>query len=195
MNEFEPDAFMNWMRDHLKMKPAITFRVYGLPAPGGSKIPWVPKDKATGQPKRRANGSIIIHTFDDANRRTADGRQPNKEWRAAVASAAVEAATKAAAGSVAAGLLFPGPLIFVATFIMERRKGDFGSGKNAGNLKPSAPVHHTKAPDALKLMRSTEDALTGVLWIDDAQIVASIPIKRYANPGEPTGAQLEIYAL
>jgi Holliday junction resolvase RusA-like endonuclease len=35
-------------------------------------------------------------------------------------------------------------------------------------------------PDATKLLRGLEDALTGVVWHDDAQIVSQHVEKRYA---------------
>lgn len=42
----------------------------------------------------------------------------------------------------------------------------------------------TVKPDVLKLARSTEDALTGIVWVDDAQIVREIIEKRYGpEPG------------
>lgn len=39
---------------------------------------------------------------------------------------------------------------------------------------------HTKKPDASKLVRSLEDALSGVVYRDDAQIVEIIAAKHYA---------------
>lgn len=41
---------------------------------------------------------------------------------------------------------------------------------------------HTKAPDTSKLVRATEDALTGVVFVDDAQVIELLAIKRYADP-------------
>jgi Holliday junction resolvase RusA-like endonuclease len=38
-------------------------------------------------------------------------------------------------------------------------------------LKGSAPEWPVARPDALKLARAAEDALTGIVWADDAQIV------------------------
>ena len=58
-------------------------------------------------------------------------------------------------------------------FVFHRRrpKGHFGSGRNAGVVKASAPAHPTSRPDVLKLARAAEDALTGIVWHDDAAIV------------------------
>jgi Holliday junction resolvase RusA-like endonuclease len=37
-------------------------------------------------------------------------------------------------------------------------------------------------PDVLKLARAVEDALTGILYRDDAQIVTEVLRKRYGDP-------------
>ncbi len=40
-----------------------------------------------------------------------------------------------------------------------------------GQVKDSAPVFHTSRPDADNVMKAVKDALKGVCWHDDAQIV------------------------
>jgi Holliday junction resolvase RusA-like endonuclease len=62
----------------------------------------------------------------------------------------------------------------------------------AEKLKPAAPKFHTVKPDATKLMRSTEDALTGILWRDDAQIARQTVEKSY---GECAGAWITVEQL
>ena len=64
------------------------------------------------------------------------------------------------------------------TFYRPRPKGHFG----AKGVRPSAPRYPTTKPDVLKLARAVEDALTGVLWRDDAQIVAESIYKDYGEP-------------
>lgn len=49
---------------------------------------------------------------------------------------------------------------------------------------PRRVVCHTKAPDIDKLVRALADALAGVVFRDDAQIVDLIATKRYAPAGE-----------
>jgi hypothetical protein len=44
---------------------------------------------------------------------------------------------------------------------------------------------HVKAPDLDKLARSVFDALTRVVFHDDAQVVDLVATKRYATVGEP----------
>ena len=73
-------------------------------------------------------------------------------------------------------------MIFI--FVRVRPKFHYGTGKNAGVLKDSAPRYPTTKPDSTKLTRSTEDALTGILWKDDPQVVDQIICKRYGEvPG------------
>ena len=68
-------------------------------------------------------------------------------------------------------------------------------GKNG--LRPSAPQHCTSARngDIEKLVRSTHDALTGVLFDDDRQVVSLNATKRYCTAGEQPGAIITLTAL
>jgi len=50
---------------------------------------------------------------------------------------------------------------------------------------PRKVTAHTKAPDIDKCVRGLADALTQVVFRDDAQIVDLVAMKRYALPGEP----------
>lgn len=146
----------------------LTFFVPGIPAPGGSKR-FVGHSKKTGR-------AILI---DAAGER-------NKNWRSIVGLVgAAEMREKAV-------LSFTGPLRVRFDFIMPRRKADLNS---KGEVKASAPFYHTTKPDALKLARSTEDALTGIVWADDAQTAVLEISKRYADAGEPCGCQIVIQTL
>jgi crossover junction endodeoxyribonuclease RusA len=51
---------------------------------------------------------------------------------------------------------------------------------------------HTKKPDLDKLVRAVKDALTGVLWSDDSQVVTMTVAKRYAGPDERPGAKVAV---
>ena len=144
----------------------IRFTAIGKPQPAGSK---------SGAPIRRRNGSIGV-AMRDSNPKA-------KPWQAIVANAAREAYS---------GDLLRGPLFVRMKFFLPRPKGHYGTGKNAATLKASAPRHPTKKPDALKLARGTEDALTGVVYADDSQIVSERLVKRY---GEPARVEIEIREL
>ena len=82
-----------------------------------------------------------------------------------------------------------GPIALEIEFTMPRPKGHFGSGRNAAMIKPNAPHYHTIKPDATKLLRCVEDALTGTVYADDALIVDQRVTKRY---GEKPGARITI---
>ncbi|HUT62221.1 MAG TPA: RusA family crossover junction endodeoxyribonuclease [Phycisphaerae bacterium] len=87
------------------------------------------------------------------------------------------------------GPLLTGPVLLSVKFLLPRPKGHYGTGKRAEVLKASAPQYPLKKPDLTKLTRAAEDALTGVLWVDDAQIVSQVVSKRYIdNASIPTGA-------
>jgi len=92
------------------------------------------------------------------------------------------------------GNLLIGPVYLCIEFVLARRKDHYGTGRNKGILKPSAPKYHLVQPDLCKLTRSTEDALTGVIWKDDSQVVTHSTTKRYNN-GEKTGALISIEEL
>ena len=110
-----------------------------------------------------------------------------KSWRSAVAIAGYKA--------MAGRELFSGPLYVELTLIRVRGPGHFGQGRNAGRLLPSAPAFPAVKPDVIKLTRSTEDALTNVVWRDDSRNVSMHIEKVFAEPGEPAGAEIRIWAL
>ncbi|MFA6046499.1 MAG: RusA family crossover junction endodeoxyribonuclease [Phycisphaerales bacterium] len=95
----------------------------------------------------------------------------SKPWRALVSSAALDAHQ---------GEPLDGPLRLEVEFVLPRPKHHTG----ARGLKASAPHFHVIAPDSTKLLRSTEDALKGICWHDDAQVAVQSVSKRYGpRPG------------
>lgn len=142
----------------------IAFFVPGVPVPGGSKKAFV--NKKTGR-------AIIT---DVSGQRVID-------WRASVQNAAA---------NVFDGALLDGPIYLEITFVMPRPKRHFRTGKNAHLLREDAPYYHTSAPDRTKLTRSTEDALTGVIWTDDSR-AADGPIRKIY--GSKPGAHITIREL
>ena len=129
----------------------LSFWVPGVPQPGGSK-----KGFYNAKLKR-----VLI----------TEAAGKNKDWRASVAQCGREAAKE----------ILEGPLRVRFEFVFIRPKGHFGAGKREGTLKNSAPLFPAGRPDTTKLIRSTEDALTGILWRDDSQIVTQYGYKRYGN--------------
>jgi crossover junction endodeoxyribonuclease RusA len=103
-----------------------------------------------------------------------------KPWRQAVIAAIIDQREP--------GIYFDGAVRLTTEFIMPRLK--------AMSPRRSTPYHIT-APDLDKLLRSTLDGITDSgVWRDDS-IVCKMgnSIKRYAEPGEPTGAVILIEAL
>lgn len=135
------------------MSDELRIVVYGETAPAGSKR-IVPVGPKAGPQRLR---SI------DANRKA----EPWKQLVAREAGRAMEGRA-----------LLRGPLSVTFTFFKRRPKGHHGKR----GLLPSAPAFPTTRPDVTKLVRGTEDALTGVVWHDDAQIVAPRAVKQFGEP-------------
>ena len=135
----------------------ISFFIPGIPAPGGSKRGFI---------YRGRDGRQHVAMTDAAGQR-------NKNWRATCATVAAEA--------MAGKPMLEGPLLVIFSFVMPRPKAHFRTGKRAGELRDNPPLWHRSKPDALKLARSTEDALTGIVWRDDSQTASLSIEKRYTN--------------
>lgn len=144
----------------------LEFTVEGLPKPAGSK---------RGIPGQRRDGSLYANVVDDC--------KGTKGWQAVISFFARQAYR---------GEPLTGALSVSFTFFMPRPKGHFGTGKNAAVLKPSAPAFHVVKPDALKLARAAEDAMTGIVYRDDAQIVLEHISKAY---GSPARVEIKIQTL
>lgn len=135
----------------------VTFVVMGKPETAGSK-------KAV--PMGRSGRWGVV-----------DDNPRGKKWKAEVA--------RVAEPHVAACRelgLYDAPLRATFVFFQQRPKGHYGTGRNAQVLKPSAPLYPATRPDALKLARAVEDALSGVLYHDDGQIVREVLEKHFGEP-------------
>ena len=76
-----------------------------------------------------------------------------------------------------------GPLKVVIYYTMQRPLNEYGTGRNAGQLKTTAAQFHIKKPDVDNMAKLTIDALTGIFWHDDSQICDLRVIKDYGkNP-------------
>lgn len=141
------------------MGPMITdpveFRVYGTPAPQGSKTAFV-----------RGGRAVVVDGSSSS------GRQRLSSWRAEVAREAE---------NVGLEMVLDGPLDLAIEFLMPKPKS-----------APKGKVWCDKRPDLDKLVRSTFDALSGVLYRDDAQVVRLKVSKRYSTDGEPPGAFISL---
>lgn len=103
--------------------------------------------------------------------------KPGKDWRGDVKAVALQAYK---------GDPLDEPLRLSIEFTMPRPKNHYRSN---GQLKPGAPHFHTSKPDTTKLIRSLEDALTGILWKDDSSVCMQSAVKVY---GEKPGARVTL---
>lgn len=142
------------------MRAPLSFFIAGNPKPAGSKRGfYIPSLKR-----------VVI---TDAN--------PNsRDWKTDV---------KHEAQRNYSGELLEFPINLRLTFTQLRPKSHYRTGANAHLLRDSAPKRPTSKPDVLKLARGVEDALTGIVWKDDAQIVDEYLSKRF---GTQPGCHVEI---
>ena len=144
-----------------RMIDHVTFDVEGVPSPGGSKNAFL----------NRRTGRVVV---------TCAGGKKTKTWRAAVAAQA--------------RLVFAGrdpiapPVGLFVEFRMPRPKSHYLAD---GRVSPSAPYVPIVRPDATKLLRSTEDAMTGIAYVDDAQIHEIRVVRVYVAEGS-SGARITV---
>jgi Holliday junction resolvase RusA-like endonuclease len=145
----------------------VAFEVFGVAVAKGSarSFGFLLRDHA-GQPVIGKNGKPIIRTA------TTNANPKTKGWEQLVRE---QAQTVAAAG------VFVGPVVLTVTFRLPRPQS-----------LPKRSVHHTKKPDVDKLVRATNDALTGVLYIDDSQVVDLHARKCYAAIGATPSAHITV---
>jgi Holliday junction resolvase RusA-like endonuclease len=135
---------------------SIEFIVAGRPQQRGSKRPV--RNKKTG-------ATIML-----------DDNAKSKPWMAAVASAASEAMNGRP--------LLDGPLEISVVFLFKRPKSHFYQRKSGQVRRDDAPRWHASTPDLDKAMRAIGDAMTGVVYRDDAQISAATLVKQYTDSSE-----------
>lgn len=91
------------------------------------------------------------------------------------------------------GLETDRPVFLSLEFVMPRPASHFGTGKNAGVLKASAPSFHIIKPDGDNLTKAVMDALSEArVWRDDSLVYRHDAYKRYAAPGERAGCLITI---
>lgn len=83
--------------------------------------------------------------------------------------------------------LLTGPVHIKLTFVMQRPKSHYGTGRNENKLKVSAPIYHTTTPDCDNLAKLVMDALNGYMWVDDAQVTKVDVWKTYHEKDDQFG--------
>ena len=145
----------------------IDFFVPGVPATAGSKKPFLYRGK---------DGKQHASMAPDNKRQ--------RPWMEKVSSIALQ--TKTFEG------VMTGPIRCHITYILIRPKSHYGTGRNVDIVKPHAPKYPTVKPDHGKLTRAIEDALTGIIWRDDSQVVQHSAEKVY---GSTAGACIVIQEI
>lgn len=134
----------------------ISFFVAGVPVPKGSAKAFM---------RHGAKFPTVMQ----------DNAEKQKPWSSSIGYAAQQAGVNNVA---------PGPVGIRMRFVMPRLKSHYGTGKNSGNLKNTAPIRHYCKPDLDKLIRCVNDALTGIAWNDDSMVARIDASKEYGdNPG------------
>jgi Holliday junction resolvase RusA-like endonuclease len=144
---------------------SVYFTVVGHPQPAGSKRAF---------PNKGGGVSVV------------DDNPKAKSWQAEVSVAAIQAMIDAELE------MFEGPCGMAVIFTLVRPKGHFGTGKNAGVLKESAPPYPIVKPDTTKLLRGVEDAMTTIVYRDDSQVVEQAVSKHY---GTPEGVRVSVWTM
>jgi Holliday junction resolvase RusA-like endonuclease len=158
----------------------ISFTVIGRPQPKGAHSSFVPKRK-DGSYATRWDGAPKVVTRDS---------NPHQEAaQSALAKAALAAREAAGEGK------WLGPVETTISYVFERNASDFGTGRNAGVLKASAAAHPVTRPDIDKLERLVLDALTGVVILDDKQVIRCTHVKRWVHGDEPPHVEVEVRQL
>jgi len=116
----------------------------------------IPKGSTKAFPFTRKNGKLGV-SVTNANDKT-------KPWQDVVA----EVAKKELSWN---GVVWTGAVSLSVQFMLPRPK----------SLR-NRTAWHTKRPDLDKLARSVGDALTGVAYVDDSQVVGWLLTKAYAEP-------------
>lgn len=81
-----------------------------------------------------------------------------------------------------------GPVVVVVRAFLPRPRGHY----HRGVLRSTAPTAPIVKPDGDKLMRAVLDALTGVAFRDDAQVVLQALEKLYCAEGQPPEARIQV---
>jgi Holliday junction resolvase RusA-like endonuclease len=105
-----------------------------------------------------------------------------KPWRNEIAAMAVTAGEPKPWPALGLAMLDE-PVIVRLVFYFARPDNHYGTGRNAGVLKDSAPLYPGSTGDDVdKLARSVLDALTGIVYRSDKRVVTLPARRRYGSP-------------
>lgn len=149
-----------------------------------SPIPDVVTFFAAGHPRTKGNVHAFLHKATGKVIRT-DKNKKVRPWMGVVAHAAHQAGVPQ----------YDAGVRLAVEFRFARPKSHYGTGRNEGVLKSSAPATPVSrnVGDVDKLLRAVFDALTGVAYADDSQICEVVATKRYLDDrAAAEGAQITV---
>lgn len=125
-----------------------------------------------GTPKPQGSKTIV-------NGRMIEANTGLRDWRHVITMYARQAKGRSQSWPAT------GPVALTADFHFSRPKSHYGTGKNAGKVKPNAPRYVTTTPDLDKLMRALGDGLkdAGVVQDDSLIVVEHITKVYHDDPG------------
>lgn len=129
-------------------------------------VPGRPTTKGSWRPIKTRTGRVLMRP---------NNPQQYDSWVGTVKTYAVTAGVRPQEGPVDVGLVF----------FLQRPKKWFRAN---GAIKPNAPAYPATMPDLDKLTRLILDALTGIAWKDDGQVVKLMAGKIWADAGPEGGA-------
>lgn len=149
------------------MTSELRFVVIGVPIPKGSTRSFVITPKGGGKPRAVTTG---------ANAKT-------KGWQQIIAEGASIELQRAEQQGFFIG---QGPVNLCVYFYLPRPKALLTKSK------VWRAVPHTKKPDLDKLVRAAKDALSKIVWSDDAQVTDVTAGKRYCAAEESPRAVITV---
>jgi Holliday junction resolvase RusA-like endonuclease len=110
-----------------------------------------------------------------------ESRARKRTWRGDLRDAASKALDSYPTGAKHRGL-FDSALDLTVVIVRARPAAHMRTGRHAGTVKDWAVAEQpVTRPDATKILRAAEDALQGVLFADDSQIVEQRVFKVYGD--------------
>jgi crossover junction endodeoxyribonuclease RusA len=129
----------------------------------------VPKGSARAFYNKKLGRALIVQ----------DNSEKQKPWASMVSVLAEQSGLRPEEGSCTVTM----------NFMMPRPKGHY---RTNGEVRPAAQgIPHVKKPDLDKLVRCVLDALTGIAYADDSQVVCIQAGKMYVN-GDMAGCTVRV---
>jgi Holliday junction resolvase RusA-like endonuclease len=153
-----------------------------------------------GEPMSKGSMTGELVTYGDGSPLIKNGKplvrvRPNKGRALETNAQGIARVALAARQQAGFGLLRDCAIHVTARFYMPSPAYRYGSGRNAGLLKDSAAARPAKKPDADKLARQLLDAITGVIYADDGQVVSLLCEKHYAEGDQVPCTEVEVSVL